>query len=121
MKTTIYGIKNCSTMKKAFDWLDAQGTDYVFHDYKKAGIAAETLARWCAAVGWETLVNKRGTTWRKLDPASQAIHGADDAIALMLAHPSLIKRPVVETGDGSLLVGFDADAFATGLGAGATP
>ena len=121
MKTTIYGIKNCSTMKKAFDWLDAQGTDYVFHDYKKAGIDPETLERWCETVGWEALVNKRGTTWRKLDPDSQSISGPDDAIALMVAHPSLIKRPVVEGEGGLLLAGFDAEAFTTCLSARAKP
>ena len=107
MKTKIYGIKNCSTMKKAFDWLNSHGVDYDFHDYKKAAIDAITLARWCEAVGWEALVNKRGTTWRKLGPEEQEIGGHEEAIALMLAHPSLIKRPVLELGDGRIVVGFD--------------
>lgn len=119
MNTTIYGIKNCSTMKKAFDWLDARGAGYAFHDYKKASIDPTTLARWCEAVGWETLINKRGTTWRKLSHACQLIDGPDDAIALMVAHPSLIKRPVVETGVGAVLVGFDAESWATRFPAGA--
>ncbi len=112
MKTTIYGIKNCSTMKKAFDWFDTHSVDYVFHDYKKSGVDADTLARWCGQAGWQALVNTRGTTWRKLDPGLQAIDGDTDAIALMAAHTSVIKRPVIETDDGTLLVGFDEAAFA---------
>lgn len=120
MKTTIYGIKNCSTMKKAFDWLNDRGVDFDFHDYKKAGIDQHTLARWCDAVGWETLVNKRGTTWRKLTPESQQVGGRDDAIALMAAHPSLIKRPVLETGGGAVLVGFDPEVLAVRVPSGAT-
>ena len=109
MSVTIYGIKNCDTMKKAFAWLDARGVAYTFHDYRKAGIAAETLARWCAALGWESLVNTRGTTWRKLDPAEQAIADAQDAIRLMQSRTSVIRRPVIETADGSLVVGLDLE------------
>lgn len=115
MRPVIYGIKNCDTMKKAFAWLDDAGVAYDFHDYKKAGIDAETLARWCARSGWEALLNKRGTTWRKLAPEQQAIAGEADAIALMQAQPSLIRRPVVECGAGALLVGFDPDAFTAAL------
>ena len=115
MKRVIYGIKNCDTMKKAFAWLDDAGVAYDFHDYKKAGIDAETLARWCARSGWESLVNKRGTTWRKLAPEQRAIADEAGAIALMQAQPSLIRRPVVDCGDGNLLVGFDPDAFTAAL------
>ncbi len=111
MSITIYGIKNCSTMKKAFDWLQARGIEHRFHDYKREGIDSTTLRRWCAALGWKTLVNTRGTTWRTLTPAEQAIAGDADAIALMQRYPSLVKRPVLERDD-LLLVGFSADAWA---------
>ena len=111
----IYGIKNCDTMKKAFAWLDAAAIAYDFHDYKKSGIDAATLASWCEKLGWEALVNKRGTTWRKLSPEQQAIATAADAIALMQANTSLIRRPVVETAGGELLVGFDPERFASTL------
>lgn len=107
----IYGIKNCATMQKAFAWCDAHGVAYTFHDYKKLGIDAARLASWCAQVGWKPLVNTRGTTWRKLTPAQQAIAGESQAIALMVEFPSLIKRPVVEAPN-LLLVGFAADEFA---------
>lgn len=107
---TIYGIKNCSTMKKAFDWCEAHGVEFAFHDYKKQCIDQKRLTQWCQLVGWETLVNTRGTTWRKLGPEQQAIATQRDAVALMLEYPSLIKRPVVETGT-QLLVGFDPQIF----------
>lgn len=115
MTLRVYGIKNCNTMKRAFAWLEAKGVDYAFHDYKKAGIDATTLARWCAQVGWQALVNTRGTTWRRLEPARQAIAGEADAIRLMGEHPSLIRRPVVEAEDGTLIVGFEEDALARQL------
>ena len=107
---TIYGIKNCDTMKKARAWLDGHGVAYEFHDYKAKGIDAGRLAGWARAVGWETLLNKAGTTFRKLPDADKA--GLDEARALklMLAQPSMIKRPVLEHGDG-LLVGFKPDAY----------
>ncbi len=104
-------------MKKAFAWLETNGVAYRFHDYKKSGIDAATLRRWCAALGWEALVNKRGTTWRKLAPEQQAIADEAGAIALMQAQPSLIRRPVIELATGPLLVGFDADQYARSLGA----
>lgn len=107
---TIYGIKNCSTMKKAFDWCDAHGVEFAFHDYKKQGADRKKLVQWCQQVGWQALVNTRGTTWRKLAPEQQAVATQSDAVALMLEYPSLIKRPVVETGT-QLLVGFDPQAF----------
>ena len=112
MQPVIYGIKNCDTMKKAFAWFEAAGVAYRFHDYKKSGIDADTLSRWCAQLGWEALINTRGTTWRKLAPEQQAIASTADAIALMQAQPSLIRRPVVETANGTLVVGLDPDRLA---------
>ncbi|MCD6060289.1 MAG: arsenate reductase and related [Moraxellaceae bacterium] len=107
---TVYGIKNCDTMKKAFSWLEGNGIGYDLHDYKKSGIDAATLARWEKVLGWETLLNRRGTTWRKLDEATQAGINRENALRLMREQPSLIKRPVVEHGK-SLLCGFDPDAW----------
>ena len=115
MSTTIYGIKNCETMKKAFAWLDEHGVAYTFHDYKKAGVDAAKLREWIEAAGWKALLNTKGTTWRKLTPEEQAIDDETGAIALMQAKPSVIRRPVVETPDGELLVGFDPARFASGL------
>lgn len=116
MSATIYGIKNCDTMKKAFAWLDEHGVAYSFHDYRKSGITPETLARWCERLGWQTLVNTRGTTWRKLDPAQQSLSSAGDAIALMAAHTSVIRRPVIETASGELIAGFDPERLGTLFG-----
>lgn len=115
MQLVIHGIKNCDTMKKAFAWLDGQGLAYRFHDYRKDGLDAVTLRRWSARLGWEALLNKRGTTWRRLDPAQQALGAEADAIALMLEQPSLIRRPVLEMADGRILVGFDADLYRRNL------
>lgn len=115
MSITIFGIKNCSTMKKAFDWLDEHGIAYHFHDYKKFGIDARTLHRWCAQVGRDALINTRGTTWRKLDEARRTILTDEAAIALMAEQPSLIRRPVLEFGDGKLLLGFDPTRFEAAL------
>jgi arsenate reductase len=112
--TTIYGIKNCDTMKKALAWLDDHGIVYRFHDYKAAGIDAATLKAWSMQVGWEALLNTRGTTWRKLAPAQQADVDEAKAIRLMAASPSHIKRPVLE-GAGPLLVGFAPDKYAAAL------
>ena len=109
---TIYGIKNCDTMKKAFAWCEEHGVTYDFHDYKKLGVERARLVNWCKALGWKTLVNTRGTTWRKLTPEQQDITTQSQAVALMLENPSLIKRPVVEAG-GQLLVGFDPAMFAS--------
>ncbi|KAB2892726.1 MAG: ArsC family reductase [Burkholderiaceae bacterium] len=107
--TTVYGIPNCDTVKKARAWLTDQGVAYQFHDFKKQGVPAERLPGWIAAVGWEKLVNRQGTTWRKLDAATQAaVHDAASATALMQAQPSVIKRPVVEWASGATTVGFDA-------------
>jgi arsenate reductase len=110
--TTIYGIKNCDTMKKAFTWLDDHGIAYEFHDYKKSGIAPARLEAWSKQVGWEVLLNTRGTTWRKLAPAQQADLDEARAIALMVENPSLIKRPVLEHDDKNVLVGFAPDRYA---------
>jgi arsenate reductase len=108
---TIYGIKNCDTMKKARAWLDKRGVDYTFHDYKTAGIAREQLERWSKKVGWETLLNRAGTTFRKLPDKDKQVTDARKAIALMLAQPSLIKRPVLDLGRDRLLVGFKPDIY----------
>jgi Spx/MgsR family transcriptional regulator len=106
--TTMYGIPNCDTIKKARAFLAARGVDYRFHDYKKQGVPADELAHWVAGLGWERLVNRQGTAWRKLAPGVQAgVHDAASAIALMLAQPSVIKRPVLCHGD-TLQVGFAA-------------
>jgi len=114
MSITVYGIKNCDTIKKARAWLDANAVAYEFHDYKTAGIDAARLARWIEAVGWEPLLNRAGTTFRKLpDAEKQAIDEAK-ATALMLAQPSMIKRPVVEY-PGGVLVGFAPERFARAL------
>lgn len=94
---TLYGIPNCDTVKKSRAWFTAQGLPITFHDFKKQGVPADRLAQWTEALGWERLVNRQGTTWRKLDPAEQAaVHSAAPARALMVAQPSVIKRPVVE-------------------------
>ena len=110
MSVTIHGIKNCDTMKKARAWLDAQGVAYAFHDYKTQGIATEKLREWCAALGWEVLLNRAGTTFRKLPDAEKT--GLDEAraIALMAAQPSMIKRPVLDV-DGALTVGFSPERY----------
>ena len=108
MTVTVFGIPNCDTVKKARVWLDAAGVAYAFHDYKKAGVDAATLDRWADVVGWEPLLNRAGTTFRKLGDADKADIDRAKAIALMTANPSMIKRPVVE-GAGRLLVGFKPD------------
>ncbi|MEO5493599.1 MAG: ArsC family reductase [Sphingomonas sp.] len=107
---TFYGIPNCDTVKKARAWLDTRGTAYAFHDYKKAGVDEASLRRWVAALGWETVLNRAGTTFRKLPEPDRANLDADKAIALMLAQPSMIKRPILE-GDGVLLAGFKPDVW----------
>lgn len=105
MTITLYGIPNCDTVKKARNYLDDKGVAFDFHDYKKAGIEEASLARWCNEAGWEKILNKTGTTFRKLSDEDKAGLDQSKAIGLMLANPSMIKRPVVE-GAGSLLVGF---------------
>ena len=109
MTITLYGITNCDTVKKARAWLAGEGVAYTFHDFKKQGVPPERLDHWLATAGWQKLLNRQGTTWRKLDPAVQA-QAADEggARALMLAQPSVIKRPVVEWDRQAVTVGFDA-------------
>lgn len=109
--TTMYGIRNCDTIKKARTWLEDRGLAYAFHDYKAEGIDEARLRRWCAVAGWEVLLNRAGTTFRKLPDADRIGLDLDKAVALMQRQPSMIKRPVVETDD-RLLVGFKPDAFA---------
>jgi arsenate reductase len=108
--TTIYGIKNCDTMKKARAWLDGQGVAYDFHDYKAEGISKDKLKRWSDELGWETLLNRAGTTFRKLPDADKEGLNERRALALMLAQPSMIKRPVLEAGS-KLLVGFKPEIY----------
>jgi arsenate reductase (glutaredoxin) len=108
---TIYGIKNCDTMMKARAWLDKHGVEYGFHDYKTAGIDRERLEAWSKRVGWETLLNRAGTTFRKLPDKDKTGIDVKKAIALMLAQPSMIKRPVLDLGRGKLLVGFAPEAY----------
>jgi arsenate reductase (glutaredoxin) len=112
MSVTIYGIKNCDTMKKARAWLDKHGVDYTFHDYKAAGIEPERLERWEKKVGWETLLNRAGTTFRKLPDKDKNGLDARKALALMHKQPSMIKRPVLDLGGGKLLVGFAPELYA---------
>jgi len=111
MAITIYGIPNCDTMKKARAWLDSHHVAYAFHDYKKSGIDRDRLEAWSKKVGWETLLNRAGTTFRKLSDSDKQGLTEKKAIALMLAQPSLIKRPVLDLGRGKLLVGFRPDAY----------
>jgi len=112
---TLYGIPNCDTVKRARTWLAEQGAAAVFHDFKKAGVPESALAGWIAAVGWDRLINRQGTTWRKLDAALQAnVADAASAAALMQAQASVIKRPVVQWPDGRITVGFTPQSF-TGL------
>ena len=108
---TLHGIKACDTMKKARAWLDGHGVAYAFHDYKTAGIDAATLKGWAAKVGWETLLNRSGTTFRGLPEAAKSDLDEDKAIALMVAQPSMIKRPVLDH-DGKLTAGFKPEIYA---------
>ena len=109
MASVMYGIANCDTVKKARAWFTERGMPHHFHDYKKQGVTAEHLDRWIGQLGWEPLLNRKGTTWRKLDDATRSTSfDAPSARQLMLAHPSVIKRPVVEWEGGAITVGFDA-------------
>jgi arsenate reductase len=116
MTITIYGIKNCDTMKKARAWLDSHGVAYSFHDYKAEGIAKDKLKKWIDDLGWEVLLNRAGTTFRKLPDSDKEGLNERKAIALMLAQPSMIKRPVLDRG-GKLLVGFKPEVYAKEVGA----
>jgi arsenate reductase len=114
-KIAVWGIKNCDTMKKARSWLEAHGVAYAFHDYKVEGIARERLEGWAKKVGWEVLLNRAGTTFRKLPEAERQNVTEKKAIALMLAQPAMIKRPVVERG-ATLLVGFKPEIYEKAFG-----
>lgn len=110
---TVYGIPNCDTVKKARAWLAGHGCSHTFHDFKKSGLAADQVAAWIQSVGWQKLLNRQGTIWRKLDPALQdAVRDAASAQALMLSQPSIVKRPVVDWGH-AITVGFDAGDWQT--------
>ncbi|HLZ76361.1 ArsC family reductase [Phenylobacterium sp.] len=113
--TTLYGIRNCDTMKKAWTWLDQHGVAYDFHDYKKQGIDRATLESWAGQVGWEVLLNRAGTTFKNLSDADKADMTQAKAIALMLAQPSMIKRPVLDQG-ATLTVGFKPEIYAARFG-----
>ena len=112
MTVALYGIRNCDTMKKAWTWLDSHGVAYAFHDYKKEGVTPEKLREWAGQVGWEVLLNRAGTTFKKLPDADKQGLNEDRAIALMSAQPSMIKRPVLEA-NGRLLVGFKPEQYET--------
>ncbi|MEP7223211.1 MAG: arsenate reductase [Novosphingobium sp.] len=115
MMLTMYGIPNCDTVKKARDWLDGQGIAYAFHDYKKQGADAARIADWVTQAGWEKVLNRAGTTFRKLPDVDKQGLDAAKAVQVMAANPSCIKRPVVEY-PGGLLVGFKPDEWAAALG-----
>jgi Spx/MgsR family transcriptional regulator len=111
---TLYGIPNCDTVKKARAWLAERGAPVVFHDFRKQGVPADQLQRWMDAAGWQKVMNRQGTTWRKLDAATQAgVTDAASAAALLLREPSAIKRPVVQWPDGAITVGFAPDDWQT--------
>ena len=118
MAITIYGIKNCDTMKKARAWLESHGVAAGFHDYKASGIDEASLRRWVGEHGWETVLNRAGTTFRALPDADKQGLDAGRAIALMLAQPSMIKRPVLDLGDGSTIVGFKPEVYDAALAKG---
>ncbi|HXH65011.1 MAG TPA: ArsC family reductase [Mariprofundaceae bacterium] len=110
MDIDIYGISNCDTIKKARTWLAVQGVAHTFHDYGKEGVDRELLVRWCDAAGWEALLNRRGTTWRRLPEGEREGVDRERALALMMAHPSLIKRPVLMVGN-TIELGFSGDRY----------
>ena len=114
MTITMYGIRNCDTIKKARAWLDERKVEYVFHDYKAAGIAPDRLRHWCQEMGWENLLNRAGTTFRKLPEADKRELNEERAISLMLAHPSMIKRPLLDLGRTRLL-GFSPQSYQDAL------
>lgn len=112
----VYGIKNCDTVKKALNWLKANNKIFEFHDYKKEGITTEKLQSWCSQVGWENLLNRRGTTWRKLDEETRnAVTDETQAMNVMLTNTSIIKRPVIEKDGKVLMVGFDEASYSAKL------
>lgn len=115
MPITLYGIKNCDTIKKARAWLAARGTEYVFHDYKALGLEPERLERWCRELGWASVLNRAGSTFRKLPESTREALDEPTALRLMLAQPSMIKRPILECAD-RLIIGFKPETYAAALG-----
>jgi len=109
--TTLYGIKNCDTVRKARKWLETHNITYHFHDFRADGLTGEQLQRWCKLAGWETLLNRRGTSWRQLPPQTRDNIDEASALELMRQNPTLIKRPVLERDDGALLIGFSESEF----------
>jgi len=110
----IFGIKNCDTMKKAFRWLDEHNISYTFHDYKKEGLEDATAKAWVDELGWENVINKRGTTWRKLEEDTKNTMDSKNAVHIMVSQPSIIKRPLLKIDD-SIILGFNADEYAQRL------
>ncbi len=108
---TVYGIKNCDTVRKALKWLEAQGVEHTFHDFRKDGLDEQTVVRWVEALGWESVLNKRSTTWKQLSDMDKSNLDGPKAVALMVANPTLIKRPVFD-GNGLILNGFNTDVQA---------
>lgn len=115
MSITVFGIPNCDTVKNARTWLSENGVEFAFHDYKKSGIDAARLAEWCGALGWEKVLNRAGTTFKKLPDGDKANLDEAKAIALMIAQPSMIKRPIVKH-PGGILLGFKAEEWSAALG-----
>jgi len=113
---TVYGISNCDTVKKARRWLEEQGVEYRFHDFRKDGLEHTQVSAWLELVGPQTLLNKRGTTWRKLTPEQQQLAETDQLASLLTEHPAMIKRPILSAPGQTLLVGFSADQYALQLG-----
>ena len=112
----VYGIPNCNTVKKATTWLTDNGFSFEFHDFKKNGITEDKLKHWCDLFGWETVLNKKGTTWRKLSPEAQSsVIDQDSAIAVMIANTSAIKRPVIEVDGKPVLISFNEEAYSATL------
>ena len=113
MSVVVYGIRNCNTVKSALDWLKQNNVAFEFHDFKSRGVTDQKLEQWCSQAGWERLVNKRGTTWRQLNPSDQEmVTDQSSAINLMKEKTSVIKRPVIESGDKVIALGFDAKDYA---------
>jgi len=116
-KMTVYGIPNCNTVKKSIDWLKANQIDYEFHDFKKKGITAQKLNEWCEVFGWETVLNRKGLTWKKLSKEEQsAIDNQEKAIAYLIENTSAIKRPILEKNGQAILISFDENRYAETLG-----
>jgi arsenate reductase len=112
MNTTVYGIPNCNTVKKATTWLQDHGHEFKFHDFKKLGVTEALLNRWCDTFGWAQVLNKKGTTWRKLSPEEQlAVTDQHTAVQLLLQHTSAIKRPIIEREEKPVLIGFQEDQY----------